>query len=90
MKLEDLRREIDRIDDEIAALLERRMNLAMEVARVKIAGGAQVHQPAREAEVLARLCAAKPGMKQALKTIYGAVFQASLAQQHCLFEQAEE
>ena len=90
MSLEDLRGEIDGIDDELAALLERRMEIAMEVARVKMAGGEEVHQPAREMEVLARLCAAKPGMEQALKTVYGAVFQASRAQQHSLMAQQAE
>ena len=82
--LENLRMEIDRVDDELVTLLERRMELTMEVAQVKIAGGEEVHQPARETQVLTRLCKAKPGLQQALHTIYGGIFQASRAQQHSL------
>ena len=40
MSLDDLRRRIDRIDDEILALLESRADLARDVAREKRAIGA--------------------------------------------------
>ena len=90
MNLEHLRGEIDRVDDELVALLERRMGLAMEVAQTKLESGEDVHQPVREAEVLARLCGTKPELQAVLKTIYGGIFQASRAQQHGLFAQIVE
>lgn len=58
--IKELRKEIDRIDDEIIPLFEKRMNVAKEVAEYKRAAGATVLQTGREKEVLdlavERLC----------------------------------
>jgi chorismate mutase / prephenate dehydratase len=51
--LDKLRREIDRIDDEIAALLDRRAAQAKRVGEVK--AGAPVYRPEREAQILGRV-----------------------------------
>jgi chorismate mutase/prephenate dehydratase len=51
--LEKLRREIDRIDDEIAALLDKRAAQAKRVGEVK--AGAPVYRPEREAQILSRV-----------------------------------
>jgi chorismate mutase/prephenate dehydratase len=50
-----LRGEIDRIDDELAALIQRRAGLAVKIGELK--GGAPVYRPEREAEILRRLSA---------------------------------
>jgi len=51
-----LRREIDALDDELAALLERRAGLALKIGALK--KGAPAYRPEREAEILRRLAAA--------------------------------
>jgi chorismate mutase/prephenate dehydratase len=51
--IEKLRREIDAIDDELAALLQRRAGLAQEIGRAK--GGAPAYRPERESQILHRV-----------------------------------
>jgi chorismate mutase/prephenate dehydratase len=51
--LEKLRREIDRIDDEIAALLDRRAGHAKRAGELK--NGSAVYRPEREAQIIARV-----------------------------------
>jgi len=58
MKLEDIRREIDAIDDEIARLFVRRMQAADAVAAAKTASGRAVRDSSREREVLDRAASA--------------------------------
>jgi chorismate mutase/prephenate dehydratase len=55
MKLEDIRRETDKIDDEIAALFERRLKLVASVAKVKAETHAPILKPTREREIISRL-----------------------------------
>lgn len=50
--LDRLRQEIDRVDREIVALLNRRAGLALEIGRAKADGRRPVFDPQREAEVL--------------------------------------
>lgn len=55
--LDDLRNKIDSIDSDLLALLNRRANLALEVANIKKAGGEDqcFYRPDREASVLRRI-----------------------------------
>ena len=55
MKLEDIRNEIDAIDDEMVKLFMRRMKAADEVAALKRGSGKAVLDPAREREILAKV-----------------------------------
>ena len=57
--LEQLRREIDRIDDELVRLLGQRASLAREIGGLK--QGAPAYRPEREAEILRRVSAASAG-----------------------------
>ena len=50
--IKELRKEIDRIDDEMIPLFEKRMDVAKQVAEYKRAAGAGVLQTGREKEVL--------------------------------------
>jgi len=78
MTLDNLRAQIDGIDDELAVLLTRRMDLAAQVAAIKRGTGAPVLQPAREQAILARLGeGTQPQYLPALQTIYEAIFRAS-------------
>ncbi|MDX1513957.1 MAG: prephenate dehydratase [Gammaproteobacteria bacterium] len=60
-KLKSLRGDIDKIDDELLALISRRAGLAQQVAKVKGGDGAEIYRPDREAEVLRRLRDDNPG-----------------------------
>lgn len=61
-KLEALRREIDSLDTELLALINRRAALARQVAEVKDDGGnPQYYRPEREAEVLRALADGNDG-----------------------------
>lgn len=51
--IEKLRREIDRLDDEVAAAIQRRAALAQEIGRLK--NGGPAYRPEREAEILRRM-----------------------------------
>jgi chorismate mutase/prephenate dehydratase len=52
-EIQKLRGEIDRVDDELAALLQRRAGLAQKIGALK--QGASAYRPEREAEILKRL-----------------------------------
>ena len=51
-ELQELRGELDGLDRELTALLERRLALAREIARAKAQRGLPVRDAAREAQVL--------------------------------------
>ncbi len=61
MTIEDWRRRIDGIDDHLLRLLNRRAQLAVELARLKRAAGLPVEDPGREQQVLARVCQRNQG-----------------------------
>jgi chorismate mutase-like protein len=50
--LDDLRRDIDRIDEVLVRLLNERARVACEVGRLKKVEGIEVYQPDREKQVL--------------------------------------
>src|SRR5512145_355737 len=52
-EIEKLRREIDALDDELAALVQRRAGLAQKIGALK--GGAPAYRPERESEILHRV-----------------------------------
>ncbi len=59
--LATLRAEIDRIDEDLVALLNRRSEIAVEVGRIKHAQGLDVWSSSREDEVVARALQASRG-----------------------------
>jgi chorismate mutase len=59
--VEDLRRRIDVIDDQIMKLLNSRSACAVEIGRAKRQLGIAVYQPGREAWILERAEANNPG-----------------------------
>lgn len=52
LSLEALREEIDKIDEVIVRLLDRRARCAYAIGRVKHEQGLQIYEPAREAAVM--------------------------------------
>lgn len=79
--LEDLRQEIDRLDDQILPLLNRRAGLAIEIGRIKKSNGMALHNPAREREVIERLAARSEGpmTAEAIRQIYHEIMSVALA-----------
>ena len=55
LSLEALRDEIDKIDEVIVRLLDRRARCAYAIGRVKKAQGLAIYEPQREATVIARV-----------------------------------
>jgi chorismate mutase len=53
--LDDLRRDIDRVDEALVRLLNERARMACELGRIKQELGIEVYQPAREKQVLAHV-----------------------------------
>ena len=54
-RLDELRDEIDRVDEVLVRLLNERARVACEIGRIKKAQGIEVYQPEREKLVLARV-----------------------------------
>ena len=54
-QLDELRRRIDALDEELVRLLSARAACALEIGRVKKQAGLEIYQPSREAEVLAHV-----------------------------------
>ena len=52
MTIDDLRRRIDQLDEQLVELLNERAACALEIGRLKQTMGLEVYQPEREAEVL--------------------------------------
>ena len=51
-RLDDLRREIDAIDERLVKLLSERAECALQIGHEKKLAGLEVYQPSREAEVV--------------------------------------
>src|SRR5437773_6918920 len=81
--LQTPRKEIDKIDDEIVRLLNERAQYVIKIGKLKKASDTQakLHTPAREAEIMERLCKVNPGpvRNDALRAVYREVMSGSLA-----------
>jgi chorismate mutase len=55
LSLESLRDEIDRLDEVIVRLLDRRARCAYAIGRIKSEQGLPIYEPQREANVIARV-----------------------------------
>ena len=84
--LAPLRAQIDAIDRELIELISRRARLADEVGRLKMADGALVYRPEREADVLRSVAALNPGplSAPALEPIFREVISACRAMERPL------
>jgi monofunctional chorismate mutase len=75
--IERKRREIDALDDQLVALLERRAECALAIGRAKRASGVPVRDNARETAILERLAARARGPLDgdALARVFRTIFQ---------------
>lgn len=87
--LQEIRGELDALDQELVGLFERRMELARQVAAYKIAHGMQVLDASREEAVLASRAAAvkDPYWAGSVRQLYEAIMAISRQEQErCLRE----
>jgi chorismate mutase/prephenate dehydratase len=85
-ELKELREAIDRLDMDLLGLLNKRMELAKEVGRIKAAKGLTLFDPRREELIYERLTNANPGpiTDESLRSIYREIFAASRLLQYVL------
>ena len=78
-ELDVLRKDIDRLDKEIAELLVSRFAVVKEIGEVKKRDGIPITNAGREEEVIrkVRACALDSAEKDAVENVYRAVIQAS-------------
>lgn len=78
-KLEQIRKQIDKLDDQLLQVLIERMNLAKKIGQVKSKSGGSVYSSSREREILDRLLSNKiaPLHPEDVEAIFGEIFCAS-------------
>jgi chorismate mutase/prephenate dehydratase len=86
MDLDDLRKRIDAIDQQILDLLNQRAAVVQQVGQVKLREGLDFHAPQREEEILERLTQknAGPFPASAIRSVYREVISACRALEHPL------
>lgn len=79
MTLDELREQIDAIDNELLKLLNKRMEVVHEVGRLKNSTGGAIYRPEREKAIINRLVTQNKGMlnKSAIEAIYLEIFAIS-------------
>ena len=77
--LDKQRTEIDAIDREIVSLFERRMQVVMDVARIKKENGMAIFDGSREKEVIAKVQSylTDEGLKEELREVYETLMKVS-------------
>ena len=63
-RLEEMRKEIDEIDAKLLELLRRRIRIAEQVGRYKLARGMRIEDPEREKQVISRAIARAEGLSE--------------------------
>lgn len=61
MDIDDIRKEIDRLDNELLRIFNERADLALQIGEIKKQKGLAVYDPAREKRIFDRMQAANPG-----------------------------
>lgn len=81
MSLEDIRKQIDLIDQELLNILSQRADLVHEVGVIKKRDGLQIYAPEREQALLDRLISLNQGRlpEKSIKAIYREIMSAALA-----------
>lgn len=81
--LENVRQEINKIDEELEILITKRMELSNEVARNKIASGGKVFVPERETEILEKISGKAPqDVSEGYKNIWKSIMRTSRKRQY--------
>ena len=83
MDLNQLRDDINTIDEEILRLFEKRMGIAREVALYKIKNGLDVFQSAREKEIISKVRGMVPdNLKNGAEILFNTIMDISKSRQY--------
>ncbi|MCC8192187.1 MAG: chorismate mutase [Ruminococcus sp.] len=83
MDLQQLRGQINEIDEQILKLFEQRMNIASQVADYKIKNGLPVFQSSREQEIIDKVRSNVPqGLENGAEVLYNTIMDISKSQQY--------
>lgn len=82
--LDELRKEIDAVDDAILDLLNQRAQWALEVGKAKSGGAHDFYVPARERAIFERLAAGNRGPfpQEGIRRVWREIISASLSLEH--------
>ena len=83
MNLDELRKRVDALDEELMRLLNERTRVVLDIGKLKDKAGGEVYAPAREREVLDRLqsCNKGPLPAESMEAIYREIMSAAIALQ---------
>ena len=82
MDLQDLRKKIDIIDNELIRLFQERMDISADVARYKLQHNLPVYDPVREREILDSLAQkVEEGRESSITALYKLLFELSRSEQ---------
>ena len=85
MDLNDYRKEIDSIDDQLIALFAQRMETAEKIAEYKKANGLRVLDARREREKMREILDKTPAdLREYVSSLYSLIFELSRSRQSCL------
>ena len=73
-KIEELRRELDTLDDKISNILSERVQIAKKIVEIKGENSIPKDDFSREKAILERLSKMHPEISELLKEIYGRIF----------------
>jgi len=91
MDLQELRKQIDEVDDGLVRLFQRRMDVSAEIARYKKENNLPVHDPARERQKLYDLSfKTDAGRESYIVALYALLFELSRADQERILNQTCE
>ena len=91
MNLDELRVEIDKIDDELINLFQKRMDIAVKIGEYKKKNNLPVLNSQREREKLNDIASkADPKMKSYLRVLYSLLFELSRSHQEKILEKNSE
>lgn len=90
MDLLELRKEIDKIDEQLIPLLTKRMDVAKQVAEYKVKNSIPVLNAQREQEILDNVALKCGEYGETIKTVFSATMDASRAIQHKIIGGGEE
>ena len=90
MKLEEVRKEIDQIDEQMLNLFLRRMDAAAQVARIKAQTGQPIYNQRREQEILDEVTKKAGAYAAPAKILFQTMMDVSRALQHNLLGGGKE
>ena len=78
MDINDLRLEIDEINEQLLSLFERRMDIVKEIGRYKKQRKLPVKDPERERQILSGMCEkTRPELSEYVQTLFLSLFEVS-------------